>query len=247
MVFPQPIVLDFKHTVGTVCSVIRGIMFNFLLFQTLLFTGAPAKLFTSGMYCEIYFPEFPLGEINWFVWEAWEKTMMHSFYKRSLEVSLFFICSRIFSFLPKVRKLFDIYFSFPHMYVLWEETESLKLFPNMLPFNLVTVKLVVQTSDYGFICSITNTDRPSFCWAGTKALWGASEGRAVCFTELPDPCLLTSAAWHLWNKPGRAGLQTCLLHFLKMLLLSVCIDVFPDVQILKPSYFLHFKKWAGAH
>lgn len=61
--------LDFIFTVGTVFSVIGGIMFNFLPFQTFLFTGAPAKLFTSGMYCEIYFPVFPMGEINCFMWK----------------------------------------------------------------------------------------------------------------------------------------------------------------------------------
>lgn len=112
MVFPQPIVLDFKHTVGTVCSVIRGIMFNFLLFQTLLFTGAPAKLFTSGMYCEIYFPEFPLGEINQFVWEAWEKTMMHSLYKRSLKVSLFLFAVGYSAFYLKLENFLTYTFLF---------------------------------------------------------------------------------------------------------------------------------------
>lgn len=61
-------------------------MFNFLLFQTFLFTGAPAKLFTRGMYCEMHFPEFPMGEINCFMWETWENNMMHSLYKRSLKV-----------------------------------------------------------------------------------------------------------------------------------------------------------------
>lgn len=87
-------------------------MFNFLLLQTLLFTGAPAKLFTSGMYCEIYFPEFPLGEINWFVWEAWEKTMMHSFYKRSLEVSLFLFAVGYSAFYLKLENFLTYTFLF---------------------------------------------------------------------------------------------------------------------------------------
>lgn len=50
-------------------------MFNFLLFQTLIFTGAPAEFFIRGTQCEIYFPEFPIGEINWFMWEAWENNI----------------------------------------------------------------------------------------------------------------------------------------------------------------------------
>lgn len=91
LVFPQPIVLDFIFTVGAVFSVIRGIMFNFLLFKTFLLTRAPAKLFTRGTYCEVYFPEFPMGEINCFMWEEWEDNRMHSLYKRLFKVFFFYL------------------------------------------------------------------------------------------------------------------------------------------------------------
>lgn len=144
LVFSQPIVLDFIFTVGTVFSVIEGIIFNFLPFQTFLFTGAPAKLFTSGMYCEIYFPVFPMGEINCFMWEAWENNMMHSLHKRSLK-TFFLFAVGYSAFYLKLENFFMCILFFPlTCLVLSEETESLKLFPNMFAVNLVTVKLVVS-------------------------------------------------------------------------------------------------------
>lgn len=124
LVLSQPIVLDFLFTVGTVFSVIGGIMFNFLLFQTFLFTGAPAKLFTRGTHCKIYFLVFHMGEINCFMWEAWENSTMHSLYKRYL--FFFFLFAVGYSAFYLKLENFLMYFFPPNMFSPFKRNWELK-------------------------------------------------------------------------------------------------------------------------
>lgn len=55
------------------------------------FVGALAKLFSRGTYCEVHFLELSVCEINCYMWEEPENTVMHLFCRRSLKLSLYFL------------------------------------------------------------------------------------------------------------------------------------------------------------
>lgn len=174
-----------------------------------------------------------------------------AFTPQEISKSISFTCSGIFSFLPEVRKLFDIYFFFPNTFVLSEETERLKLFPSMLLFSLVTVKLVV--SDIWLWVHLPNKHKQALFPPGkAQRHFGEPLREGLCVIK----CCLTRVPPHFWcmtplkqkeilvllpctPSAGESWAGDLSSPFL-MLLLSLYFDIFPNVQILKSSYFLLF-------
>lgn len=103
---------------------------------------------------------------------------------------------------------------------------------------------------------IANTQRSLYCWAGTKAHWGPTKGRAVCCVALPDLCSFSPLVWDTieaernfsaitmcFFSTGELGWRPFISNFNAFL--SLCIDIFPNVQISRSCYFLLILKSGG--